>query len=395
MDSIRLAILATHPIQYHAEWYRALAGHPSLDIHVYYCHHATPAEQSSAGFGVEFDWDVPLLSGYAYTYLRNVASRPGLGRFSGCDTPEIKDIIQRRVYDAVMVSGWHYRSAWQSIRACWKAGVKVLVRSDSHLHTPRPLLTRLLKPLGYRRFIPRFDGCLAVGKWSEEYFLHYGAQAQNVFIVPHAVNNEFFESQAAELAPRRQQLRKRWGLGEHGIVFAFAGKFIPKKRPMDFVQAVHGAVKQGANVQGLMIGDGPLRSTCEEYIRSHHVPVRFAGFLNQSEISTGYVASDVLALSSDETWGLVVNEAMACSRPCIVSDQAGCGPDLIVSGKTGQVFALGNIGELAQIMSKMASDPVGLQNMGLAARRKIQDYSVSVAVTRLVECLRAVVSLPC
>ena len=98
----RLAIVSTHPIQYHAPWFQGLAAHPDLQVHVYYCHQATPEEQARAGFGVEFDWDVPLLTGYPHSFLRNIANPPSNGRFAGFDTPEIKDIIHRREYDAVL-----------------------------------------------------------------------------------------------------------------------------------------------------------------------------------------------------------------------------------------------------------------------------------------------------
>src|SRR6266853_188171 len=83
----RLALLTTHPIQYHAPWFRALAAHPLVDLEVLYCHKATPGEQASAGFGVEFEWDVPLLNGYRYQFLNNVSTRPSAGSFSGLDTP--------------------------------------------------------------------------------------------------------------------------------------------------------------------------------------------------------------------------------------------------------------------------------------------------------------------
>ena len=81
----------------------------------------------------------------------------------------------------------------------------------------------------------------------------------------------------------------------------------------------------------LMVGDGELRQRCEEEVSKRQLPVTFTGFLNQSEIISAYVGADCLVLSSDagETWGLVVNEAMACSRPALVSDLAGCHLDLI------------------------------------------------------------------
>ena len=392
MSATRLAILSTHPIQYHSAWFRALAAHPDLDVHVYYCHKATPQEQARAGFGVEFDWDVPLLTGYQHSFLRNVADPPGNSRFRGFDTPDIKDIIRRREYDAVLVNGLHYKSAWQAIWSCWQSKVKVMVRGDSHLHTPRSILLRLAKSLVYRRFIPRFDACLAVGQWSREYFLHYGAPAERIFLVPHAVDAKQMGSDSERLQSIRSELRGHWALDENSIVFMFAGKFIDKKRPMDFVRAASEAAARVASVQGLMVGDGPLRTLCEDFVRANHTPIRFAGFLNQSQIVEAYVAADVLVLPSDggETWGLVVNEAMACRRPCIVSDRVGCGPDLVRVGETGVIFPLGDVDLLASSMTDFAQQPSQLAMMGARAQDRVGEYSVRTAVEGVIQSLAVV-----
>src|SRR6267378_2014014 len=106
MTRKRLAILTTHPIQYHAAWFRALASHPDLDLEVLYCHQATAREQAAAGFGIEFDWDVSLLDGYRHRFLKNVAGQPTVAGFGGLDTPEIADLINQQEYDAVIVNGW-------------------------------------------------------------------------------------------------------------------------------------------------------------------------------------------------------------------------------------------------------------------------------------------------
>jgi glycosyltransferase involved in cell wall biosynthesis len=385
----KLAVISTHPIQYHSAWFRALASRAGLDLHVYYCHEATPQEQASAGFGVEFVWDVPLLDGYPYSFLKNVAHSPGLGRFGGLDTPEIKGIIQRHECDAMLVNGWHYKSAWQAIWACWKSKVKVMVRGDSHLHTSRGIAKRAIKSLTYRRFIPRFDACLAAGKWSREYFLHYGARPERIFFVPHAVDNGRFQIEAQCLEPRRSQLRKEKDLHENAIVFMFSGKFIPKKRPMDFVFAIERAVRQNPQIQGLMVGDGPLRAHCEQLVRERRIPIRFTGFLNQSQIIEAYVVSDTLVLPSDggETWGLVVNEAMACARTCIVSDRVGCGPDLVIPQKTGFIFPLGDVLALADSMLQFSVNPEGLTSMGIDARSRLKNYSVEKAVDGVIKSL--------
>src|SRR5439155_13243227 len=133
-------------------------------------------------------------------------------------------------------------------------------------------------------------------------------------------------------------------------VVLFAGKFIALKRPLDFIRAV-----AGAPVAGLMAGDGPLRGECEALARTLGANIRFTGFLNQREIAGAYSAADALVLPSDqETWGMVVNEAMSCGLPCIVSDSVGCGPDLIEPSKTGFIFPTGNTGALAEIFKGVA-----------------------------------------
>jgi glycosyltransferase involved in cell wall biosynthesis len=338
---------------------------------------------------VEFDWDVPLLEGYPYTFLKNVADLPGHGRFSGFDTPEIKEIIRRREYDAMLVNGWHYKSAWQAIWACWKSKVKVMVRSDSHLHTPRGIAKRVVKAFTYRRFIPRFDACLAAGQWSREYFLHYGAPPERIFLVPHAIDSGRFQVEAESLEPRRSELRKEKDLDGNAIIFMFSGKFIPKKRPMDFVCAIEQAVRSNPRIQGLMVGDGPLHAGCEIVVRERKVPIRFTGFLNQSQITKAYVVSDALVLPSDggETWGLVVNEAMACARPCIVSDRVGCGPDLVIPQETGYIFPLGDVDALANSMLRLAGSPQRVISMGLEAQSRLRNYSVETAVDGIIQSL--------
>ena len=110
-----------------------------------------------------------------------------------------------------------------------------------------------------------------------------------------------------------------------------------------------------------MVGDGPLRASMEQIVAGAGSPIRFAGFLNQTEMPRAYAASDALVLPSDggETWGLVVNEAMASGLPAVVSDQVGCGPDLVLPAKTGETFPCGAVSELARTVER--SSPISRQ----------------------------------
>lgn len=259
-----LGILASHPIQYHAPWFEALA--KEIDLHVFFAHRPDAKEQA-VGFGGAFQWDVDLLSGYEHTFLANVASRPGANHFFGCDTPQIKEIIcgrdqnsevrgqetnnpepitdngqpitdnTRSVFDAFIVCGWNLKCYWQAIRACQRAGIPVLVRGDSQLDPTQSWFKRAAKQLTHRVALRQFDGFLSPGQRNQEYLLHYGVAEEKIFFVPHFVDNDRFARQAAALRPSRLAIRDSWNIPEGALCVLFCGKFIPKKRPMDLIRA--------------------------------------------------------------------------------------------------------------------------------------------------------------
>jgi glycosyltransferase involved in cell wall biosynthesis len=388
----KIAVLATHPIQYYAPIYRYLANRPEIDIDVFFAYKQDVAGQARAGFGVGFDWDVPLTDGYSNRFLSNRARKPDGSAFFGCNTPDIDQWIANGGYDALMVHGWYSLSYIQAIRACWRKGVPVVVRGDSQLATPRSWLKKRLKEPLYRYFVPRFDAYLVVGERARAYLLHYGADPARMFFSPHCVDNRFFHDRAAELRPHRAELRSRWDIREDCACFLFAGKLIDKKRPLDLIRAADLAMRDKARFSVLMTGDGPLRSELELYVRERGLPVRFTGFLNQQQMPEAYAAADAIVLPSDagETWGLVTNEAMASGLPAIVSDAAGCGPDLIRGGVTGAVFPCGSIEDLAALLRRWSADVVALRSMGANAGEHVQRYSVERAAAGIIDAVFAV-----
>jgi glycosyltransferase involved in cell wall biosynthesis len=393
----RFGFLSTHPIQYTTPLFRKLAARPDVDLRVYYCHQSSPREQAAAGFGVAFNWDISLLGGYEHTFLRNVASKPASSGFRGMDVPGIAKQISNDRLDALVINGWHFKGAFQAMIACWRQGVPFLLRSDSHLLTARSSSMLAMKKLAYPPFIRRAGGYLPAGQLAKKYFLHYGAAANRVFVVPHCVDDERIAADANRQNSERTRIRAAWGVEEEQIAWIFAGKFIDKKRPLDFVQSIANLNRENGNDPrsvGIMIGDGPLRRECEEYARVHQVPIRFVGFLNQSEIVRGYTAGDALLLPSSggETWGLVVNEAMLCGLPCFVSDQVGCGPDLIEEGSTGAVFPFGDPVSCARLLVKYAGAEA-LRRMGETARSRCDKFSVKTVSDALTQAVNKTIAI--
>lgn len=384
---MRLGVLLTHPIQYYTPLLRALA--ERLDLHVYYAHRPTAKEQG-AGFGVAFNWDVDLLSGYDHTFLRNEASRPDVSSFGGCDTPEIKRIIAQERFDAFLVPGWYTRSAWQALWACKRTGTPVLVRGDSHLGNPRSLLIRWGKRVIYRALLPLFDGYLPVGTRSAEYFLAHGARMERLFRVPYFVDSALFRGAANQARVDRVALRSSFGLQPDSSVVLLAGKLVPVKRPVDFVEAIARLASRRPDIEGLIVGDGPLRNDVEAVIARTNAPVTLAGFRNQSEMPRAYAAADLLALPSAwETWGLVVNEAMTCGLPAVVSDVVGCGPDLVEEGRTGAIHRTGDVASLAAAIER-GLNLAGTPELHEALEEKLRLHSLDAATTGVLRAVQTV-----
>jgi glycosyltransferase involved in cell wall biosynthesis len=388
----RLAIVASHPVQYYTPWYRALSN--VTDLEVFFAHRTTAADHARSGFGVEFEWDVPLFEGYRLAWLQNVATRPGPDRFLGCNTPGIDSVLARGGFDAVLVTGWNLLAYWQAIRAARRHGLPVMVRGDSQLPTRRAAAIRAAKKVAYPRLLRSFDACLAVGVRSEAYYRHYGVPENRIFRSPHCVDNTFFAARAAAARARRDDLRRAHQLPNDAVVFGFAGKMIAKKRPFDFVRAIELAGRTRPAIHGLMIGDGPLMPALRAECRLHAARCTFAGFMNQRDIADAYATVDVLVLPSDagETWGLVVNEAMACGIPIIASDEVGCAPDLVVAGETGITYRCGDVEALAAAMRRMADAPADRHAMGGRSAEWIAAFSPQSAAAGVVKALETVIA---
>jgi glycosyltransferase involved in cell wall biosynthesis len=165
----------------------------------------------------------------------------------------------------------------------------------------------------------------------------------------------------------------------------FAGKLVERKRPFDVIRALALAANQGCRAQAVFVGAGELEDSLRREAASSGVPAIFHGFQNQSRMPSLYAAADLLVLPSDhqETWGLVVNEAMACGVPAVVSDAVGCGPDLINPGRTGAVFPLGNTTVLAEaIRSTLALETSSVRRH---LSEKMADYSPAAAARGIIE----------
>ncbi len=392
--SRRLLIVTTHPIQYQAPLFRRLAATAGLEVEVLFlC--LPDAQRQGVGFGKAFQWDVPLLDGYRWRVARGVRGSGDLSAYLGLwllnPLGELVCTPDGVPPDAVLITGWQCLGMLQLLLAASLRRLPVLLRTEANDLRKRAWPVRQL----HRFLVQRAWAWLAIGKANARFYGAHGAADDRIWLSPYFVDTAFFAGQVERLRPQREDLRRGWGIPEGAFCFLFVGKLQAKKRPMDLLQALQRLLRPGAPpaVHGLIVGSGDLEAMCRSFASRHQLPVSFAGFLNQGELPCAYGAADALVLPSDsgETWGLVVNEAMACGLPAIVSDQVGCGEDLVLSGRTGLVYPCGDVEALAAAMRTLSSSPARAAGMGSEARRRVMEHygvgqsaeGVATAVNRL------------
>ena len=344
-----LAILTTHPVQYQVPIWRELARR-GVPHEVWYMSDEGAGRYHDRGFGRDISWDVDLLSGYRHRLVPMRSAGADMRAFRGLRLKPL-DFTSA---GALLINGWFPQAYWQAASQAFRAGVPVLLRAETNLLQAPVWWKRAVRARALAWLLRRVAVALPIGRANRALYERYGVPAERMIASPYCVDNAAFAAAAAraDLAAAR----RRWSVPADAACFLFAGKLIPPKRAGDLIEAFARTL-DGGPCHLLFVGDGELRGDLERHAAAAARPGRtisFAGFLSQREMPAAYAAADCLVLPSDrrETWGLVVNEAMACGLPALVSDGVGCGPDLVEPGITGDVFPAGTVGALSALLAR-------------------------------------------
>ncbi len=364
--------------------FRLLAERKNVAVKVFYTW--GQLEQNNKfdpGFGKHVAWDIPLLEGYEYVFVKNVSKDPGSHHYKGIDNPTLLEEIKQWNPHSILVFGWSFKSHLKVLRH-FKEKVNLLFRGDSNLLDEKKGFSfrKAARNLFLKWVYKHIDSALYTGEANKQYYLKYGLKKEQLIFAPHAVDNSrFFSNPQNTIRPQLQ-------IPAETFLFLFAGKFEDKKNPLLLLEAF---INAGIyNTHLLFVGNGELetalRTKVNEQKPAMQQCIHFMEFQNQSRMPEIYNSCDVFVLPSQgpgETWGLSVNEAMACSKAVLVSDKCGCYPDLVQEGVNGFIFHSNDINELTAKMKVIASQSVDIEAMGKVSRNIICNCSFSKICTAI------------
>lgn len=354
----KLAIVISHPIQYHAPLYGYLAKDGRFQLKVFYM-----SDRGARPFYEELSrtivrYDNPILEGYEYEFLNSGEPKTWWQKKAEFISLRLSGRLHDFAPQAVYFHGYINPSFWPAILSCRRQGIKVLLRGENEDVLPRPLWRSFIREAFLKILMPNINGYLYIGTRNKEFFIKRNIPESKLFFVPYSVDNNYFKTGCAqaELRELRRKIRNKYALGEDSLLFIYTHKFRPTMRPVDavraFCDAIHGADSRAVLI---MCGDGELRGEAENWAKAEgQGRVIFAGYLNQTDLREHMLASDIMINPAVEPWGCSVNEGLACGLAIVSSDLVVGWPDMVAPGRNGYVYRCHDLRELSQLIQKLS-----------------------------------------
>jgi len=362
--SRRVVIITEIIAPYRIPVFNALARHDEIDLHVIFLAENDRTQRQWLVYKDEIRFSYQVLPSW----------RRRIGRHSLLLNWGAEAALQRAAPDFIVCGGYNYVASWKSMSWARRNRVpfSLWVESTTRDFRSGHALVEFLKT----RFLHGCNAFVVPGKSSTEYLRNYGVPENMIFTAPNAVDTKFFAQQAEVIrwdAPLHRQ-----ALGLPARFFLFTGRLVPEKGVFDLLSAYGALPAEVRKEIGLVfVGDGAARSSLRQRAASMHLgSIHFAGFAQRELLPAYYALAEALVFPTHtDTWGLVVNEAMACGLPVISSAAAGCVADLVESGWNGRVVSPGDVDQLASAMNDLALDPDLRSLMAQRSRERIRQYS--------------------
>jgi glycosyltransferase involved in cell wall biosynthesis len=371
----RVLSVAAHPVQYASANYREMARHPRFDLKVAYCSLRGAEPALDPEFGTTVQWDIPLLDGYDWVYVPNRGN--GGGSFWGLWNPGLWKLVRSYSFDVLIcLTSYQRASFWLCYFAARSRDIPFFFITDASSFEPRePRPWKLfLKRLLWPRLFRLASQAIVVSTPGREMMQSLGIPEERIALIHNTVDNQRWIS--ASDAVDRAAVRASLHIDRDAPVIVFCAKLQPWKRPLDLLRAFAKASIPRSVL--LIAGEGPSRANLEAEAATLGLGGRvlFLGFVNQSKLPAIYTASDLMVLPSQyEPFGLVVNEAMLCGCPVVVSDKVGAARDLVSPVAPDFIFPHCDVDALATTLQRAFADPVRLHSLRHAVRARMETWS--------------------
>jgi len=370
--SRRVVILTEIIAPYRIPVFNVLATRSEIDVHVIFLSRTDRSMR---------DWRV-YEDEIRFSYEVLPCWRRRVGKYNFLLNSSVTSALRRANPDVLVCGGYNYLAAWQAMNWAKRNQIDFLLwcESTAQDRRGRHSLVEWLK----RKFLHNCDGFVVPGHSALEYLKQFASPQQKIFLARNAVDIDLFAATEQKIRSTADRLRGELALPAR--YFLFVGRLVRSKGVVDLIEAYSELNPElRSQISLVFAGDGPLRAELEALARDIYPgSVHFAGFVQRDELANYYALAECLVMPTHtDPWGLVVNEAMACSLPVICTNVAGCAEDLIRAN--GIRVAPGDVRQLSEAMRTMATDADLRRYMSRESLRLIQNYSPEACAAGIAE----------
>ncbi|HZR65587.1 MAG TPA: glycosyltransferase [Terriglobales bacterium] len=373
----RLVVVTELIAPYRIPVFNELAKHECIDLSVIFLSATDPTTRQWRIYSDEIRFSYQVLPSW----------RNRVGKYNLLLNQNVAEVLQLLGPDAILCGGYNYLASWQALRWSRRNDVRFLLWSESTTKDARSgnILLESLK----QSFFSRCDGFVVPGISAREYAQQMGALPDVTFVAPNAVDSTLFARRAE--SARADAVRISGRLGLPARYFLFVGRLVKEKGVQELLNA-YATLPESVRLEvGLVLaGDGPLRAELESQARTIFPGcIDFAGFVHREELASYYALAECLVFPThSDTWGMVVNEAMACGLPVICTWVAGCAADLVSSN--GILVKPQDSFELSCAMQEIACNSALRERMSNKSREIIRRYAPECCARGIAEATLAV-----
>ncbi len=286
--------------------------------------------------------------------------------------PDVIYQLWKQQPDVIICGGWHHFTHWLALMYAQMTKTPLLIWSESTLKDERVLSS--IKNKLKKWIVNQADGYIIPGKAQENYLVELGAREDRIWTAPNAVDSVFFANEAQYYRQQKAILKEKLDIA--GCVILYVGRLIDEKGIPELLEAFTKLSPQ-KQVTLVIVGDGSRSQNYHSYTQQNQLDnVVFAGFQPQTALPQYYGIADIFVFPTrSDTWGLVLNEAMAAGLPIVCSDAAGAAPDLVVNGENGYLIPVGDVEKLSEKLQILVEDESLREKMGLHSQEIIANYT--------------------
>ena len=390
-----LGVVFTHPTQHHGPLWRKLSEQPNLSLEVMYL----SSENQSSGDSFLGDksqpWDVELLSGYHYQYLKDLSGKISTQRKKNIICPELIGRLTPQNFDAIFMQSFVNYSYRLTAALCKLRGIPLIMQNDaSMMSDARYSRLRLIAMAVLYPWMNNLaDYWLSCGDHNEVHLRHYGVSDDKIVRGCHPVDGDRFKQTITAQPEEIKKIRQELSWDNNTILYGFMGKYIERKNPFEFIDAISKAHQRDPRIRGVLFGGGDLNDAINERIAQlKHGEVINYGFVNQSKIPLYFAALDVYTCTSwIDPHPLVVSEAMVSGTPPILSDRCGNWgySDTVRHRYNGLVYPCGKPEALVEAILQMA-DPETRQKYSDRSREVFGEQDLYCEVNAFLEVIERI-----